>query len=804
MGCGGRLGVTRLVFIGVLIIQGACSVSEDQRKETGPSVADGGVPPDTGSAPTFDAVLERHTFPAVMQIDQRLAVTLEVRNVGDEPWLGDGSFRLNSANMPKALWSVEGVLLSTDVQPSQVATFDFEITATSTTGRFEHAWQMARRQGSALKSIGPVIRVPVEVAKLDAALVMQDVPRLMRPGVAHAVQLTLRNSGSRPWPVDSVRLATPDTHWSTTSVALTDVVAVGAQHTFRFDMTGPLEPGRYDSEWQLRFDDGRSRYHFGEAVFTRSIEVTSCGDGVVEAARGEQCDDSNREDADGCSETCMIEPSRVDLSSMSSSRTFLGTVAQGGLGNVAAANVVGDQRVNLLLGEGLHRQDVMPQRARAGRVNGYEVTLDFFDSTDPIATPDGTVFRILGADRNDNLAATKLASLLTARFRPGGVPDIIVSAPGATGENNDRPKAGEVFVLRGGAAILRDGGTVDLDASPATLLARIIGTSNGTTGTEITALGTGDVTGDASLDLVIGARGDDTNALDAGAVFVIDGSMLTGVIDLGQLAHPAIAAVIYGAAGGDKLGEFGAVGDFMGDGKADLVVGAPSHDTAGRADVGGVWGLVGPIEGTINLALGDADLTILGGIEGERVGIAMEIGHVTGSTTADLLLGASHLRNAGSQTGGVLIWVGPVAAGTLDLANAPSRPPDAVVYAPDPLDRGGAAMALGDINGDGYLDMAMAAPNADGPQNGRDQAGEVAVILGAPTLPAVIDLQITSAALTVWGAGAGDRMGAYRNNVALVDVDRDGAADLIVGSPLFGANREGRVDIFRSLWAPPD
>jgi len=34
---------------------------------------------------------------------------------------------------------------------------------------------------------------------------------------------------------------------------------------------------------------------------------SACGDGVVQTQDGEQCDDGNRLDHDGCSSTCAIE-----------------------------------------------------------------------------------------------------------------------------------------------------------------------------------------------------------------------------------------------------------------------------------------------------------------------------------------------------------------------------------------------------------------------------------------------------------------------------------------------------------------
>lgn len=118
----------------------------------------------------------------------------------------------------------------------------------------------------------------------------------------------------------------------------------------------------------------------------------------------------------------------------------------------------------------------------------------------------------------------------------------------------------------------------------------------------------------------------------------------------------------------------------------------------------------------------------------------------------------------------------------------------------------GVPVELGDYDGDGFLDYAVAPIMADGgPGNSRTDSGIVYVFQGDGAIGGTIDLMNAPAGqpmITIWGAAPGDLIGT---ELYSADLDADGLKDLIIGASGVDAqaDRAGAVYILWGSTNPP-
>jgi VCBS repeat-containing protein len=110
----------------------------------------------------------------------------------------------------------------------------------------------------------------------------------------------------------------------------------------------------------------------------------------------------------------------------------------------------------------------------------------------------------------------------------------------------------------------------------------------------------GDVNGDGLADLVVGANvADPAAGTDAGKSYVVFGKTGTAAVNISAIAAGSGGFVINGQCAGDKSGEsVSYAGDINGDGLADLLVSAPNGDPSSLSNAGRIYVVFGKTTGT--------------------------------------------------------------------------------------------------------------------------------------------------------------------------------------------------------------
>ena len=299
----------------------------------------------------------------------------------------------------------------------------------------------------------------------------------------------------------------------------------------------------------------------------------------------------------------------------------------------------------------------------------------------------------------------------------------------------------------------------------------------------------GDVNGDGFDDLIVGAyfdgRGDGAAYVVFGKDVAEDGNF-PATLDLADIAAGSGGFEIQGV--GEWLGyAVSAAGDVNGDGKDDLIVGAPLNDdggfNAGAAFV--VYGRDvaedGDFPAVVDLAaLGTNGFKIQSGTVNEQLGQSVSAGDVNGDGFDDLIVG---VWGAGDGAAYVIYGKATAFPAVLDIAAIAAGTGGFAIAGENAGDYAGRSVSIaGDVNGDGIDDLIFGAGRDD---SGGDDAGAAYVVFGrADGFTTPVDLAEIAAGtggFKIQGAEEDGRAGSAVS--AAGDLDKDGFDDLIIGAP---------------------
>ncbi len=277
----------------------------------------------------------------------------------------------------------------------------------------------------------------------------------------------------------------------------------------------------------------------------------------------------------------------------------------------------------------------------------------------------------------------------------------------------------------------------------------------------------GDVNGDGFADIAVGAPWDENGQTNEGIVYVYPGSSsFISNLNSWTESNQVSAATGWSVA---------TAGDVNGDGYADMIVGAAFYDD-GEGDEGRAFLLLGSATGLISTAwLAEGNQT--SAQFGASVSTA---GDVNGDGYDDVIVSAPRFDATFTDEGKAFVYLG----GAGGLAASPAWTTLGGVLS---AGYGASVSTAGDVNGDGYADVIVGAPQ------GTTGLGWVSVFLGSAAGLS------TNPAWTVQNNQPGAQFGNSVDTAG--DVNGDGYADVIIGAPFYDASTTdaGRAVVYLGL-----
>jgi hypothetical protein len=312
---------------------------------------------------------------------------------------------------------------------------------------------------------------------------------------------------------------------------------------------------------------------------------------------------------------------------------------------------------------------------------------------------------------------------------------------------------------------------------------RVLGESTSAlTGISVSAAG--DVNGDGKADFVIGAL---AYSSGAGRAYLIYGGNSLSNIDLTTLTSSQ--GLTFTGSNAENVGNtVRSAGDFNGDGKADILIGAPDYSTqTGRAYL--IFGSSSMSSITLSALASSQGIKITCGEIYDKCGHALSsAGDVNGDGKNDILIGAFAYLSQ-SYKGIVYLLFGKSSLSDINLGSLTTTQGISILGANNNDWTGSAVSGIGDVNSDGKDDFLIAAIAY--PSNAFK--GIVYLIYGK-VFTSNIDLStgLGGQGVIIIGENNGDRFGSAVSSAG--DINADGKPDFIIGAHGYSSSK-GKVYI---------
>lgn len=369
-----------------------------------------------------------------------------------------------------------------------------------------------------------------------------------------------------------------------------------------------------------------------------------------------------------------------------------GDRAGAAVGSIADLN--GDARNEILIGAPGMQNGAATDAGAAFVVWGKGVS-GGVDLGDPF-TASGGGFVMKGEAAGD-AAGTALASI--ADLNGDGKAEIIVGSPGNDAGGTD---AGAAYVVWGKStnSIIQlsnvatgTGGFKIVGEAAGDGVGRVVGT-------------VGDMNGDGKAEILVGADDSDAGGAQSGAAYVVFGKSTTTGVSLASITAGTGGFRVVGIAGDMAGAALAGLGDVNGDGKADVLVGAPGSNSAYV-----VFGKSGTAQVDLtNVAAGVGGFRIIAEQSGDLARLSVAGGaDLNRDGVNDLVIGTPDNGEGGLHAGAVyVVWGG--GSGPVDLSLVAQGIGGAKVVGSAGSLAGATVAITSDVDGDGTADLMIGAP----------------------------------------------------------------------------------------------